>query len=243
MDSKAAAERDLRARLGADEKLASARGHAWDDIAKAQARYREIYDRVQYLENGTGFNSDLFGYARLLVRGAAERAKPNEQRLREYADSNLPKVSAGLLAATPIHPEFETLTLGFSLDKLREVLGPDDDIVHRYSAGVACHAAAGWSRARSSPIPPCAKRCGKRRSRRRCSQDPMIVLARAVDPDALGRAQDLRRRSAGADRCGAGEDRQGTLRGAGHEGLPGCNVHSAAELWRRAGLGREGSAG
>ena len=32
------------------------------------------------------------------MRGAAERAKPNEQRLREYADSNLPKHSAGLLA-------------------------------------------------------------------------------------------------------------------------------------------------
>ena len=107
-------------------KLAAQTGAAWDDIAKAQARYRHIYDRYAYLESGTGFNTNLFGYARQLVRGAAERGKPNEQRLREYADSNLPKISAGLLAATPIYPEFEELTFSYSLDKLREALGPDD---------------------------------------------------------------------------------------------------------------------
>jgi hypothetical protein len=129
IDSKATAERELRARwLDESSRNSLARRGT---TSSAQARYREIYDRVQYLENGTGFNSDLFHYARLLVRGAAERAKPNEQRLREYADSNLPKLSAGVLAATPIYPEFETLTLGFSLDKMREVLGPDDDIIHR----------------------------------------------------------------------------------------------------------------
>ena len=186
MDSKAAAERDLRARLGADEKLASLAGTAWDDIAKAQARYREIYDRVQYLENGTGFNSDLFGYARLLVRGAAERAKPNEQRLREYADSNLPKVSAGLLAATPIHPEFETLTLGFSLDKLREVLGPDDDIVHRV-LGRESPATLADRLVKSTKLADPAVRKALWEGGAAAvdaSQDPMIVLARAVDPDA-----------------------------------------------------------
>ena len=186
MDSKAAAERELRARLGSDEKLAPLAGTAWDDIAKAQARYREIYDRVQYLENGTGFNSDLFGYARLLVRGAAERAKPNEQRLREYADSNLPKVSAGLLAATPIHPEFETLTLGFSLDKLREVLGPDDDIVHRV-LGRESPATLADRLVKSTKLADPAVRKALWEGGAAAvdaSQDPMIVLARAVDPDA-----------------------------------------------------------
>ena len=40
---------------------------------------------------GTGFNSVLFRYARLLVRGADERAKPNTERLREYTDTSLPR--------------------------------------------------------------------------------------------------------------------------------------------------------
>ena len=87
---------------GRDAKLAAQVGTAWDDIATAQDRYRQIYDRYLYLESGAGFNSELFAYARQLVRGAAERAKPNELRLREYAESNLPKICAGLLATTPV---------------------------------------------------------------------------------------------------------------------------------------------
>jgi hypothetical protein len=186
MDSKAAAERELRASLGSDEKLAQAAGTAWDDIVKAQARYREIYDRVQYLENGTGFNSDLFGYARVLVRGAAERAKPNEQRLREYAESNLSKISAGLLAATPIYPDFETLTLGFSLDKLRETLGPDDDIVHRVLGKDSPDTLASRLVKTTKLADPAVRKALWEGGAAAvdASQDPMIVLARSIDPDA-----------------------------------------------------------
>jgi peptidase S46-like protein len=186
MESKATAERELRASLDSNAKLAQLAGTAWDDIAKAQARYREIYDRVQYLENGTGFNSDLFAYARLLVRGAAERAKPNEQRLREYADSSLPKLSAGLLATTPIYPEFETLTLGFSLDKMREALGPDDDIVHRV-LGKESPATLASRLIKSTKLADPAVRKALWEGGAAAvdaSQDPMIVLARSVDPDA-----------------------------------------------------------
>jgi hypothetical protein len=186
MDSKATAERELRGRLGSDEKLAQLAGTAWDDIAKAQARYRDIFDRFQYLENGVGFNSDLFNYARLLVRGAAERAKPNEQRLREYADSNLPKMSAGVLAATPIYPDFETLTLGFSLDKLRETLGPDDDIVHRVLGKDSPASLASRLIKTTKLADPAVRKALWEGGTAAvdASQDPMIVLARSVDPDA-----------------------------------------------------------
>jgi hypothetical protein len=186
MDSKTAAERELRGSLAADEKLAQLAGTAWDDIAQAQARYREIFDHVQYLENGTGFNSDLFGYARMLVRGAAERAKPNEQRLREYADSNLPKLSASLLAATPIYPELETLTLGFSLDKLRETLGPDDDIVHRVLGKDSPDALARRLVTSTKLADPAVRKMLWEGGAAAvdASQDPMIVLARSIDADA-----------------------------------------------------------
>jgi hypothetical protein len=186
LESKAAAERELRARLGSDQQLAQLAGTAWDDIAKAQLRYRDIYDRVQYLENGIGFNSKLFNYARLLVRGAAERPKPNEQRLREYADSNLPKVSAGVLAATPIYPEFETLTFGFSLDKLRETLGPDDDIVHRVLGKESPDSLASRLIKTTKLDDPAVRKALWEGGAAAvdASQDPMIVLARTIDPDA-----------------------------------------------------------
>ena len=72
---KTSQERMLRERVAADAPLAGQVGNAWDDIAAAQARYRQIYDRYLYLESGAGFNSKLFGYARALVRGAAERSE------------------------------------------------------------------------------------------------------------------------------------------------------------------------
>ena len=186
MDSKAAAERDLRARLGADEKLASLAGTAWDDIAKAQARYRDIYDRYAYLESGTGFNSALFGYARQLVRGVAERAKPNEQRLREYADSNLSKISAGMLAATPIYPEYETLKFAFSLDKMRETLGPDDEVVRRVLGKDSPEALASRLVHETKLADPAARKAlwEGGASAVDASQDPMIVLARSIDAEA-----------------------------------------------------------
>jgi V8-like Glu-specific endopeptidase len=129
MSQKESAEQGLREFVLEKPQLTSQVGSAWDDIAAAQDRYRQIFDRYQYLELGAGFNSRLFAYARQLVRSAAERSKPNELRLREYADSVLPKLEASMLATTPIYPDYEQLTFSFSLDKMREQLGPDDAIV------------------------------------------------------------------------------------------------------------------
>src|SRR5690606_33546046 len=111
-------ERDLQQKIAADSELAAKVGTAWDDITRAQQRYRQIYDTHVYLESGAGFNSRLFGFARALVRGTAERDQPNERRLREYTDSNLPKLQADLLASTPVYPDYEQLTLSFSFDKM-----------------------------------------------------------------------------------------------------------------------------
>lgn len=186
MQQKATQERDLRAQVAADSKLAQQTGSAWDDIAKAQARYREIYDRYAYLESGTGFNSKLFAYARQLVRGAAERAKPNEQRLREYADSNLPKLSAGLLATVPIYPEFERLTFSFSLDKMREVLGPDDAAVRRLLSKDSPESLAARLIRETKLADPAVRKAlwEGGTAAVEASSDPMIALARAIDPDA-----------------------------------------------------------
>ena len=186
MDFKTTRERELRERVSSDAKLAQQTGSAWDDVGKSQARYREIYDRYLYLESGTGFNTNLFFYARLLVRGAAERAKPNEQRLREYADSNLPKMSAGLLAATPIYPEFEKLTFSFSLDKMREILGPDDDIVRRVLSKESPESLAAKLMRETKLADPAVRKAlwEGGAAAVEASQDPMIALARSIDADS-----------------------------------------------------------
>lgn len=170
-------EQELRAKAGPQA------GKAWDDIAQAEDRYREIYDRYLFLESGTGFNSKLFGYARALVRGAAERPKANELRLREYADSNLPKIAASLLATTPVHADFEQVSLSFSLDKLRETLGPDDAVVRQLLASESPDSLAAKLIAGSKLADPAVRKAlwDGGAAAVDASTDSMIVLARQID--------------------------------------------------------------
>ena len=118
MDQKSADEQKLRAFVKGDAALASRAGGAWDDIAKAQARWRDIYIPVRAGSKAApAFNSDLFAYARQIVRAAEERAKPNAERLREYTDARLAALRQAIAADTPIYPEFEQVRLSFSLER------------------------------------------------------------------------------------------------------------------------------
>jgi Peptidase S46 len=185
-DYKNGQERQLRERVAADPKLSSDAGRAWDDIAAAQARFRQIYDRYLFLESGAGFNSKLFVYARQLVRGTAERSKPNEQRLREYADSNLPKIEAGLLASTPVYPQFEQLTLSFSLDKMREFLGPDDPVVRKLMSHDSPDSLTERLVTQTKLADPAVRKAlwEGGAAAVAASNDPMLTLARDIDGDA-----------------------------------------------------------
>ena len=122
-------EAALRARVAADPQLAAASGDPWTDIAKAQLRERELYLPYTFLEAGAGLNSRLFNYARTLLRGAAERPKPNTERLREYRDAALARIAQRLTAPVPVYPALDRLTLSFALERMREWLGPDDATV------------------------------------------------------------------------------------------------------------------
>jgi len=128
--AKRVADRDLRARIAKDPTLAAEVGNPWAVIAKAQVRIKELYFRYTYLETRAGFGSDLFRYARTLVRAAQERPKPNGERLREFTDSRLALLEKNLLDAEPVYPELEQLKLAFWLSKLRENLTADSPDTH-----------------------------------------------------------------------------------------------------------------
>lgn len=183
---KTSQERELRERVKADSKLSSSVGTAWNDAATAQERFRQIYDRYLYLESGAGFNSKLFSYARTLVRGTAERSKSNELRLREYADSNLGKIESSLLATTPLYPDFEQVTLSFSLDKLREALGPDDSIVRKLLSTESPESLANKLVTETKLGDPATRKALWEGGTAgiESSNDPMIVLARSIDGEA-----------------------------------------------------------
>ena len=128
---KANEEAALLAKVKANPELASTIGNPWAEIEKAQAVEQSISLPYTYLEAAGGFNSRLFRFARTLVRGAAERAKPNDERLREYRGHGAAAHRAAAAGCRADLPELEQLTLSFSLERMREWLGPDHEIVRQ----------------------------------------------------------------------------------------------------------------
>ncbi|USQ97678.1 S46 family peptidase [Caulobacter sp. RL271] len=124
LDAKRADDAALRAKVAADPKLADTTG-AWDEIAKAQPAAADLFPALRMLETGAGGGSELYYYARLLVRAALERAKPEAERLPEYADARLPLIERKLADAPPIDPALERIYLEHWLLKTREALTVD----------------------------------------------------------------------------------------------------------------------
>jgi hypothetical protein len=158
----------------------------WHEIESASTRERALYLQYTFLESGAGFNSALFRDARLLVRGADERTKRNIDRLREFTDASLPFIQRELFARVPVYPELEVLTLSFSLERMREWLGPDDPMVRKLLSKESPDSLAARLIAETkiddSDVRKQLWQGGK--AAVDASLDPMIVFARSVDAAA-----------------------------------------------------------
>lgn len=181
-----AREDELRAAIAETPMLAQEVGDAWERIAEAEAEHRLLYPTYTYLEGAAGFSSELFRHARTLVRAAEELQKPNEARLREFGEARLPSIEQALLSAAPIHDELEILTLSLSLDEMRSALGADDPVVKEVlgeksplelATEVVTATKLGDPKVREALFKGGEAAVG-------ASDDPMIDLARRVDPAA-----------------------------------------------------------
>jgi V8-like Glu-specific endopeptidase len=180
LGSKTQAEQSLRAAAhftGTDP---------WHDIESALVRQRALYLPYTFLELGAGFNSGLFRDARLLVRGADERGKRNTDRLREFTEASLPLLQRDLYARVPVYPELEVLTLSFSLERMREWLGPDNPVVRKLLSNESPESLATRLIAETKLDDADVRKQlwlgGK--TAVDASLDPMIEVVRAVDADA-----------------------------------------------------------
>ena len=122
-------EQHLRAAVAGDPKLATYTS-AWDDLAQVQRVRAQLYIRRTRV-SGRAFRTGLLGYAVTLVQSAAERAKPNADRLPEYTDNSLIAVQQTLAAPVPVYKDLEELTLTLGFLNLRRDLGADDAFVKK----------------------------------------------------------------------------------------------------------------
>jgi len=192
MARKIAEEKRLRDAAAAKPEFAEAL-KAYDQIAKAQSIRKELIKPYTLIEGGAGFNSELFGIARTLVRAAAEKSKPAAERLREYIDSNKESMELGLFSEEAIHEEFEIVKLADSLTFLAEELGLESPVVKAALAGKSPQARAS-ELVLGSKLKDVAERKKLYQGGAEAieaSKDPFIQLAKAMD----GEARALRKRN------------------------------------------------
>jgi len=181
-DKKRTEEADLRAKVASNPEWRRDYGDAWDAIAAATKRRRELFKLQQYRSISSG--SELAGLARQIVVYVAEIKKPDSERLDGYHDSQLDELKFYLFSPAPIYPEFEGALLTQSLQDSLDQLGPNDPFVMavldgRQPAEVAAQTVRGTKLKdpafRKSLVEGGAAALA-------ASTDPMIVLARKADP-------------------------------------------------------------
>jgi hypothetical protein len=190
MAGKRSDEAKLEATFTADPKN-KGMSNPWEEIASTVRVQRDIYLPLTYVERTRGFNSELAYFARWIVRATEEKAKPSEKRLREYRDSALSSLEQELFSTAPIYKSLEALTLGDSLAQMRDALGADNPVVRKALNGKTPEEAAKdlVASTRLEDVSVRKQLYEGGASAVQASNDPLIVLMRAIDPAA----RDLRK--------------------------------------------------
>jgi hypothetical protein len=191
LNKKRDAEMALREAVTKDSKLNQEYGGAWDQVAatlKTLVKIRDEYNLIGIgpARRAQAFNSDLFDIAIKLVRLAEETAKPNPERLREYAEASLDSFKLQLFSEEPIYEELETVTLGDSLGMIVEEMGADNPVVKNVLAGKSPRERAA-ELVQGTKLKEVAVRKRIAEGGLKAIQDstdPMIQLARLIDPDS-----------------------------------------------------------
>ena len=181
-DKKAKEESDLRGKVTANAEWRSQYGDAWDAIAAATKKQSEIFKLQQFRTISSG--SNLASLARQIVVYVAEIKKPDAQRLNGYHDSQLEELKFYLFSPAPIYPEFEEAMLAFSLQYSLDGLGPNDPWVKTILNGkTPAEVASEVIRGTKLADPAVRKSLVEGgEAAVNASTDPLIVLARKVDP-------------------------------------------------------------
>jgi hypothetical protein len=191
LEKKRDSEKELRDAVSKDPKLSQSYGDAWDQVAatlKTQIKIRDEYNlfAIGPQRRAQAFNSDLFDIAIKLVQLAEETSKPNGERLREYSDARLDSLKLQLFSDAPIYEDLETVELADSLGMMAEIMGGDNEMVQMVLAGKSPRDRA-EELIHGTALKDVAVRkrlaAGGLKAIQE-SNDPMIQLARLIDPES-----------------------------------------------------------
>jgi hypothetical protein len=180
---KVAEEKELRDRLAGKPELEKLYSPAWENIAKANEALAPMANRLAFSNVSA---SRLATIAQQIYTYHLETAKPNNDRYPEYRDTRLEAFKTSVLSPAPIYPEMEEAALVSWLTEARNVLGASDPFI-KAALGDAepeelvrraiRETKLGDPAVRKTMLEGPADAVGK-------STDPMIMLARRIEPVA-----------------------------------------------------------
>ena len=183
---KRAGEQRLRDAIAHDPRLRASYGGGWEDVAATLRILDGVYEDLSLFETGGTFRGSIFSIARTLVRLAEETQKPNQARLREYSEAGLESLKQELFSDAPIYEDLETLELADWLSFLADTRGMRNELVEKILDGKSPQARA-EELVQNTRLKDVAERKRLAEGGLRAveaSRDPMILLARLIDPEA-----------------------------------------------------------
>jgi V8-like Glu-specific endopeptidase len=234
LDARRGEEAALRAKITADPKLLAQIGDPWGEAGRAEKARAADEPAWRLLESDVGGGSQLFAWARMLVRSAVERTRAGPTRLPEFSEQRLALDRKIVLDERPISPVVERLLLADWLARCRDGLGAQSPAVAVLLGGAGADDVASSLVAGSRLGDPAVRRGLWRGGLAAvvASRDPMIAFVLRTDP--LSRAA---RRTFEDDVVGP-EQRVGETIARARFALGGADLYPDATFSLRLSWGR-----
>ncbi len=175
------AEDEFRKKVAGSPAWKNEFGGAWEAIGGAVAKSAESFKK-RFWRGQTG--SQLAQFAQTIVRYAAEVKKPDADRIPGFHESEVEELRFYLLSPAPIYADLEELLLARALQQALAELGPNDEFVKAALGGATPESAAkkliGGTKLADPKVREELLKGGEGAVAK--SADPLIVLARKIDP-------------------------------------------------------------
>ena len=215
----------------------SAYGNAWTQIAEAEKKAATRF-KEQYFH---GLDSSLASLAQRIVQYVAEVKKPDGERLPGFHDAQLDSLKFQLASPAPIYNDMEIARMTGALALDLAEAGPNDPFVKIVLNGQTPKQVATALVNGTKLADPAERKklIDGGEAAVAASTDPMIVLARKLDPMRRELIKWYEQNVESVEQKAGeqlGKARFAALR---QEHVPGCDVHAAAELRPGEGLSHE----
>jgi hypothetical protein len=180
MDKKAAEEAEFKAKVMANPQWKTAYGNPWDQIAAAEKKSLTKLNEDTYRDLG----SSLASLATTIVDYVAEVQKPDGERLPGYHDAQLDSLKMRMFSPAPVYPEMQRALMAGALEWDLSGVGPHDPFLSLVLEGRTPEQAAAALVSGTKMADPAFRRqlVAGGAAAVAASNDPMIVMARKIDP-------------------------------------------------------------